>query len=104
MTLQTLDLPSLTSQPAGQALNPAGRLAALAGVQTSLTVVAGHASSTVGELLVLKEGMLLQMDTALNAPFDICLGATVVARGQLVAVGDQFGIRITEVAAGAGTP
>jgi len=104
MTLQTIDLPSFPDQAPGPALDASPRLAALAGVQASLTVVAGHASSTVGELLALKEGTLLSMDTALNAPFDICLGGTVVARGQLVAVGEQFGIRVTEVAAGVGTP
>lgn len=102
MTLQTIDLPSFRNQAPGEALDASPRLAALAGVQTSLTVVAGRAGSTVGELLSLKEGTLLTMDTALNAPFDICLGGAVVARGQLVAVGDQFGIRVTEVAADAG--
>jgi flagellar motor switch protein FliN/FliY len=72
-------------------------------VQTTLTVVAGHAQTTVGEILELKDGMLLQLNTPLNAAFDVCLGSTVVARGQLVAVGEQFGIRVTEVASGVGS-
>lgn len=101
MTVQTIDLPPLSPLPQGQALDASPRLAALGGVQTTLTVVAGHAQSTVGEILELKDGMLLPLDRPLNAPFDICLGSTVIARGQLVAVGEQFGIRVTEVAAGA---
>ncbi|MGM9514290.1 FliM/FliN family flagellar motor switch protein [Roseateles sp. DB2] len=103
MTVQTIDLPSLSPLSQGQALEASPRLAALAGVQTTLTVVAGHAHSTVGEILELKDGMLLQLSTPLNGAFDICLGTTVVARGQLVAVGEQFGIRVTEVAPGVGS-
>lgn len=75
-----------------------GRLAALSGVKADLTVVAGHASAKIGELMSLKEGAVMGLDTALNAPFDVMLGEQVVARGELVAVGDKFGIRITEVA------
>ena len=38
------------------------------------------------------------LDATLDAPFDVVLGDQVVARGELVAVGDRFGLRITEVA------
>lgn len=73
------------------------RMQALAGVTASVTVVAGQAQSTVGELLSLREGQVLAMDKALNAPFDLVLNGTVIARGQLVAVGDQLGIKLTQV-------
>ncbi len=62
-------------------------------------MVAGRATSQVGDILALKEGAVLTLDAALNAPFDLMLGDTLIARGELVAVGDQFGIRITQVAA-----
>jgi flagellar motor switch protein FliN/FliY len=75
------------------------RMAALAGVKAQVTVVAGHASTTVGELLNLKEGAVLKLDAELNAPFDIVVNDTVIARGQLVAVGDHFGICVTQVQA-----
>ena len=73
------------------------RLAALSGVKASLTVVAGQVDSTVGAVLALKEGELMTLDTPLNAPFDLMLGTTLIARGELVAVGDQLGLRITQV-------
>jgi len=60
-------------------------------------VVAGEASATVGELLALKEGAVMPLDRELDAPFDIVLDGVVLARGQLVAVGDRFGVRIVDV-------
>jgi len=98
MSAPSIELPTIAEEPGGKPAAPAGRLAALAGVKADLTVVAGHATAKVGELLALKEGTVMTLDTALNAPFDVMLGDQVVARGELVAVGDQFGVRITEVA------
>ena len=98
MPVSSIELPVVGEALSGKSAAPAGRLAALSGVKADLTVVAGHATTKIGELLALKEGAVLALDTALNAPFDILLGDQVVARGELVAVGDQFGVRITEVA------
>lgn len=82
--------------PLGGPLLPP-RLGLFAGVKATVTVVAGSAASTVGELLSLKEGALLALDREVNAPFDVVLDGRVLARGQLVAVGDHFGLRVTEV-------
>lgn len=97
-SVSTIDLPTVAEEPSAKSAAPTGRLAALAGVKAELTVVAGHATAKVGELLALKEGTVMTLDTTLNAPFDLMLGDQMVARGELVAVGDQFGVRITEVA------
>ena len=73
------------------------RLAAFAGVRATVTVVAGATSASIGELLSLKDGAVLTLDRAVDAPFDVVLDGAVLARGHLVAVGDHFGLRITEV-------
>ena len=99
MSVESVELPALQALGEGASAAPAQRLAALAGVKAELSVRAGKAQSTVGEVLALKDGDVLRMDTALNEPFDILLGQTVIARGELVAVGDQFGIRIVQTAA-----
>jgi flagellar motor switch protein FliN/FliY len=75
------------------------RLAAFAGVRATVTVVAGAASASIGELLALKDGAVLPLDRSVEAPFDVVLDGAVLARGHLVAVGDRFGLRITEVCA-----
>jgi flagellar motor switch protein FliN/FliY len=96
-TLQPVELTPLQSLASEAAISPAVRLAALAGVQAQVRVVAGHATTTVGDILNLKEGSVFKLDTELNAPFDVVVNDTVIARGELVAVGDHFGVCITQV-------
>lgn len=73
-----------------------GGLSAIHGVKVRLRVSVGQATMSVGELLALKEGGVLKLDTALDLPVELLLDDKVVARGQLVAVDDNFGVRITE--------
>ena len=94
--LQPMELtPGASAKP----LQPSVALAALAKVQASLSVHAGEIHTTVGELLALKEGTVLALDRSLNAPFDLTLHGTVIARGELVAMGEQWGLRLTQVQA-----
>lgn len=70
-------------------------------VPVGVSVVVGHASSTVGAVLGLKEQAVMKIDRAVDAPVDVVVNGNVVARGQLVVVDDHFGVRITEIAAAA---
>lgn len=83
--------------PAGAALL-AGKLGLLDSVPVNLSVVVGTARSTVGELMGLQESSVLTIDRKADYPVDVMLNGSVVARGQLVVVDDNFGVRITEVA------
>ncbi len=67
-------------------------------VQVSLSVVVGQAQSSIGELMGLKESAVLKIERGVDQPVDVMFNGVVVARGQLVAVDDNFGVRITEVA------
>ncbi len=69
----------------------------LHGIRTRLTVVLGSVDISVGELLGAKEQQVLRLDRTLEQPVDVMLEGQVVARGMLVAVGDDFGVRITEL-------
>ena len=96
-TLQPVELTPLQPSTSDRAAMPTLRLAALAGVKAKVHVVAGHVTTTVGDILSLKEGAIFKLDTELNAPFDIVVNDTVIARGELVAVGDHFGVCVTQV-------
>lgn len=87
------------SNPAGAAAALGGNLHLLDSVPVRLTVAVGNVETTVAELLALKEASVLKIDRAADTPVDLLLNGNIVARGQLVAVDDNFGIRITEVAA-----
>lgn len=70
----------------------------LSGVKVALTVVVGEAHTTVGELMNLKELSVLKIDRLADHPVDVLVNGNVVARGHLVVVDDNFGVRISEVA------
>lgn len=79
----------------------AGRLlereSALHAVKVQLQVNLGAVSMTVAELLAAREHQVLQLDRRLDQPVDLVLEGRVVARGELVAVDDRFGFRVTEL-------
>jgi len=75
-----------------------GNMRLLDGVQVQLSVMVGEARTTVGELMALKESSVLKIDRKADYPVDVVLNGSVVARGQLVVVDDNFGVRITEIA------
>jgi flagellar motor switch protein FliN/FliY len=86
--------PETTGGPAGRAPLPF-----LGAVKVTVDVRAGRLESTVAELLALREGEVLTLDRAVDQPLDVLLDGHVVARGTLVAVGDNFGLRLTETPA-----
>lgn len=94
---QPVGLPELSAQPLGQVLMGA-HAGLLDSVKVSLSVVVGQAHITLGELMGLKESALLKIERAVDAPIEVLVNGNVVARGQLVAVDDNFGVRITEIA------
>jgi flagellar motor switch protein FliN/FliY len=54
----------------------------------------------VQDLFSLKDGSVVELQRMVDDPVDVLLNGRVVARGQLVASGDQFGVRVTEILGG----
>lgn len=67
-------------------------------VGVELHAFLGGAGMTVAELTALAPGAVVALDAQLNAPVELRLDGAAVARGELVAVGDRFGVRLTEIA------
>ena len=66
-------------------------------VRVELSVRLGDTTMTIGELFSMGEGTVLSLDREIDMPVDVLLNGRVVARGQLVAAGDNFGVSVTEV-------
>jgi flagellar motor switch protein FliN/FliY len=66
-------------------------------VKTTVQVCVGRATVSVGDLLDAKDQQVLVLDRLLSEPVDLLLEGNLIARGQLVAVGSQFAIRLTEL-------
>jgi flagellar motor switch protein FliN/FliY len=59
----------------------------------------GRTELSVESLMALKAGSIVTLETGLADHVDIYLNNARVARGEIVAVGDCFGVRIVELAA-----
>lgn len=70
----------------------------LEAVKVTVDVRVGRLESTVGDLLALRDGQVLTLDRPLDEPLDVLIDGHVVARGTLVAVGEHFGLRLTQAA------
>lgn len=68
-------------------------------VEVSIEAYLGAARMTVAELSALGAGSVVALDAALNADVELRLGGVLIGRGELVAVGDKFAVRITELSA-----
>lgn len=59
----------------------------------------GEAVMPLAELLALRAGSVLSLETRLDQPVELHLNGALVGRGEIVAVDDRFGVRIVEIAA-----
>jgi flagellar motor switch protein FliN len=91
-----LDLPALEPTPEGGALFAAAPLPFLKSVKVRVSVRVGETETSVSELLALKAGGTLSLNRLVDQPLDVLVDNHIVARGTLVAVGDHFGVRLTE--------
>jgi len=69
----------------------------IADIEVVLEARLGSARLKVSELMDLKPGDSLPLDTALNEDVELRLNGVTVARGELVTVGTNFGVRIVEI-------
>ena len=66
-------------------------------VNVSLSALVGTVSLSIEQLFALKQGEVIGMNETFDTPITLLLNGKPVARGELVAVEDNFGIRITEL-------
>jgi flagellar motor switch protein FliN/FliY len=69
----------------------------LHGVDMEVTVELGRARLTVRDLLALTPGNVLELDRAAGSPADLLVNGRLIARGEVVVVDEDFGLRITEI-------
>ncbi len=71
-------------------------------VPLELSVEIGRTQMTVGETLDLRAGSIVTLDRLAGEPVDLLVNGTPIARGEVVVVDEQFGLRVTEILEGDG--
>lgn len=101
-TFDSLDNTGLQSKDGRQSMSDEERSrvreAQFRNVSVEVSAWIGKTKLTFGELCDLHPGQVIELDQAVGAPIEIVLNREVVlARGEVVEVGDEYGIRITEI-------
>ena len=75
----------------------AENLKVLENIDVVLTVEVGRTEITIRDLLRLNEGSVVELDRLAGDPLDILVNNTKIAKGEVVMVGERFGVRFTEI-------
>jgi len=92
---------TLTGAPGQNTADPGAPkgLDLLMGVELEASLRFGSREMALNDLLALGPGDVIQLDRALADPVDLIIGDKIVARGEVVLVDGNFGLRVTEFAA-----
>jgi len=77
--------------------NGTENLRVLENIDVQMTVEVGRSEITIRDLLRLSEGSILELDRLAGDPLDILINGTKIAKGEVVMVGERFGIRFGEI-------
>jgi flagellar motor switch protein FliN/FliY len=66
-------------------------------VPLEITVELGQATRTIRELLEIGQGSILHLTRHAGEPVDVLVNGQYIARGEVVVIDENFGIRVTEV-------
>lgn len=85
------------SEAAPQRAQESGGLDLLMDIPLEISVELGRVKMLVRDVLDLGAGSIIEIDKAAGEPVDVLVNGRVVARGEVVVIEDNFGVRITEI-------
>jgi len=69
----------------------------LENIEVQLTVEVGGTKISIGDLMKLNDGSVVELERLAGEHLDILVNGTLLARGEVVLVGERLGIRFTEI-------
>lgn len=82
--------------------SPVHSLRLLHDVEMDVTVELGRTRMSVRNILGLTPGSVIELDRAAGAPVDLLVNGTLIGRGEVVVIDEEFGVRISEIVGRAG--
>lgn len=73
------------------------RIELLMDIPVQVTVVLGHAQKTIGEILSLEQGAVVELDRIVGEPVDVLANGKLVFKGEVVVIDENFGVRVVEL-------
>ncbi|MFW5693658.1 MAG: flagellar motor switch protein FliN [Alkalispirochaeta sp.] len=92
--VQSVQFPSLQQQGGG---GEQGNIGLLMDVYMEMTVELGRTKKLIREILGMGEGTIIELDKLAGEPVDILVNHKLIAKGEVVVIDENFGVRVTEI-------
>ena len=69
----------------------------LMGIPLEVSIVIGKTRRKVKDILDFGQGTVLELEKQTGAPAEIIVNGQLLAYGDVIVIGDNFGVRITEI-------
>ena len=93
-SVQSVQFPNLS--PAGGGAEQ-GNIGLLMDVYMEMTVELGRTRKLIKEILGMGEGTIIELDKLAGEPVDILVNHKLIAKGEVVVIDENFGVRVTEI-------
>lgn len=93
MEVKRIKFPELDKNERGSKLEAK----TLGDIPVQVSVELGRTDMTLRKVLELQEGSVIELDRLAGEPLDLKAGGQLIAQGEVVAVNDYYGLRITNV-------
>lgn len=92
--VQSVQFPNLQMQGPGM---ESGNIGLIMDVYMEMTVELGRTKKLIKEILGMGEGTIVELDKLAGEPVDILVNHKLIAKGEVVVIDENFGVRVTEI-------
>ncbi|MDR0375219.1 MAG: flagellar motor switch protein FliN [Treponema sp.] len=92
--VQAVQFPNLMSHAASQ---EQANIGLIMDVFMEMTVELGRTKKLIKEILGMGEGTIIELDKLAGEPVDILVNHKLIAKGEVVVIDENFGVRVTEI-------
>lgn len=89
--------PLLSELPTSAVTGVLGNLELVKDVKMNVTVELGRTNLPLKEVLQLGEASIIKLDRLAGESIDLLVNGRLIAKGEVVVIGNNFGIKITQV-------
>ncbi|NLM70854.1 MAG: flagellar motor switch phosphatase FliY [Synergistaceae bacterium] len=79
-----------------------GRIELVADIPVRVTVELGRTRKNIADILSMTPGSVIELDKMAGEPVDVLVNSKLIAKGEVVVIDENFGVRITEIVTSAG--
>lgn len=92
--VQSVQFPNLMPQNVS---GEQGNIGLIMDVYMEMTVELGRTKKLIKEILGMGEGTIIELDKLAGEPVDILVNHKLIAKGEVVVIDENFGVRVTEI-------